>query len=281
MNSIVSPCAMVDLRAQIEGDGNEAKVCAAFNIKGWKNGKKKLTQVEIAAYSNIPLRTLRRVLEGMISKGWLSRESGRDKVYIYEKTIEEMTWDEAHEICRARITGEPVQIPLIAKKSSGQNGQSKRPEWPEQAAKMATSNSIKDSSLRTSSKVEPGVSWNPFTDFINAFAYYKIEVTERNERHISILNARANKIGQDRFKRILKEYCTDEFIKRQGRSLNGLLNCFDRLLDKVKPSVADFKEVCKTDGHQPGKQNSHLNMCKRCGTQLGYWDDYQKTLKKD
>ncbi len=129
---------MVDLIVQMNGDGSENQVIGAFNIKGWKNGVKKLDQDTISAYSNIPLRTLVRVLQRMVAKGWLKRHLGKGRIYVYEKSLEEMTWDECHELGRKRL------IELQQKRASKsnlkcQNGISKKGV---SSAKMAAQSAI-------------------------------------------------------------------------------------------------------------------------------------------
>lgn len=145
--SNVSPCAMVDLWVQMHGTPEEKAVIAAFNLKGWKNGTKQLDQVEISAYSNIPLRTLKRVLQRMVAKQLLLRRFGPGRVYIYEKNVVEMTWDECHELGRSRIKEMRLKCQsgtLDKNGSKGQTGTPKVPSWPRQSAKVVPSNVIKD-----------------------------------------------------------------------------------------------------------------------------------------
>ena len=128
--SNLSPMAFVDLRAQIE-DCNPGfcKILGAFNLKGWKNGKKKLKAKELAAYTGMNLDRVNDLTKGMAERGWLKRTRTSDG-YDYEKTIEEMTWDEAHEIARFRMDGEPKQQVLIPKGygKTPDQGQGKTPD---------------------------------------------------------------------------------------------------------------------------------------------------------
>lgn len=112
--SITSPMAMVDLRAQIENcNPGWCKILAAFNLKSW-NGKKRITAKEIAAYSGLAMDRVNDLTKGMVAKGWLARKRTPNG-YIYEKLIKEMTWDEAHEIGRLRLTGHAQQPDLFKK----------------------------------------------------------------------------------------------------------------------------------------------------------------------
>jgi len=149
--SNLSPMAMVDLRAQIE-DCNPGfcKILGAFNLKGWKNGKRKLKAKELAAYTGMTLDRINDLTKGMAEKGWLKRTRTSDG-YDYEKTIEEISWDEAHEIARFRMDGEPKQQSLLPKGSgkSPDQGQGKSPdligEFPQSDKGISLSpNSTKD-----------------------------------------------------------------------------------------------------------------------------------------
>lgn len=155
--SIASAQAQIDLRAQMEACPPVfCKVLGAFNIKGWKNGKKQLSLLEIHAYSGVPVETLKDALVGMVERGWLLRaRSRRGKPYVYEKTISEMTWDEAHELARLRLTGEAQQQTLFDKKGEARasvprgtpalepadvprgTGQDEKPNPPDPRAKLA------------------------------------------------------------------------------------------------------------------------------------------------
>lgn len=102
--------AMVDLRAQIEDcDPAFAKILGAFNLKGWKDGKTELTNKEIAAYTGFTERRASNLTALMHTKGWLERRRRAGGEYVYKKNIPAMTWAEAHEIARLRLTGDPQQ----------------------------------------------------------------------------------------------------------------------------------------------------------------------------
>lgn len=150
--SATSPQAQIDLRAQMEEcPPVYLKILGAFNIKGWKNGKRKLKIRDIWAYSGVSPETLKDALAGMCERGWLSREREPGGAYTYEKTIEEMTWDEAHEIGRHRLSGEAQQQTLFDKKLEPRTKDVPRgtkagvgPSGPEGQAKLASppSNSV-------------------------------------------------------------------------------------------------------------------------------------------
>lgn len=124
MKSVTSPQAQIDLRAQMEEcPPVYVKILGAFNIKGWKNGKKKLTVKELWAYSGVPVETLKLGLKKMDERGWITRTREPGGAYVYEKAIEEMTWDEAHELARFRLTGGLPQQQGLFEASKAKKGE--------------------------------------------------------------------------------------------------------------------------------------------------------------
>lgn len=80
--------------------------------------------------------------------------------------------------------------------------------------------------------------WNPWEVLMRIFKEHSILVTERIDRQIAVVQARGRKVGHEVFESVAKDYCADEFIQKAGRSVNGFLNSFDRILDRrnAKPS---------------------------------------------
>ena len=262
MRSISSPQAMIDLRAQIEKcKPGFCKVLGAFNIKGWKNGKKKLSNREIAAYSGLEIDNVKDLTSEMVDYGWLSRSRTKgNKEYVYEKTIEEMTWDEAHEIARLRLSGDPQQKELFGSvpretisKAGGKRPLSWGEKTPELGAKDPCPNSIKGifkDSLKGSG-LKPAAyqtrDGHPFKALTDAWLETYLEFRKGSgleaivkadaARHIKKGVRALSKLGQEEgflfeeFLRRLKNLPKHQFARKQDCSLTFFLSHYSEFAD--------------------------------------------------
>jgi DNA replication protein DnaD len=80
-----------------------------------------------------------------------------------------------------------------------------------------------------------------FSTLMTTFKKHEVVVTERNGKQIALVQARGSKLEPALFEAVCEGYCADEFIIKQGRSINGFLNCMDRMVDKIKKSDERFK----------------------------------------
>lgn len=77
--------------------------------------------------------------------------------------------------------------------------------------------------------------WNPFSDLMEIFKKHEVIITTRDPRQIAVVNAKGKSLGDEwKFRDVGKAYCTDQFCKKGGLSINGFLNNFDRIANQIQ-----------------------------------------------
>ncbi len=141
---------------------------------------------------------------------------------------------------------------------------------PTEPQRIPTEEEGKKGSIEEKESAPAGpAAWNPFSSLTAAFKAHGIQITQRKGDDIGVVNACGRKQGKQKFEAVLEAYCTDAFIKKNGRSIGGFINAMDRIGDTVSTAPSDPRDICRLKGHATEIIEGINKKCSRCKAHLG------------